>query len=270
MGRQRRRSSFLLKTAFWFRFDRSFRLGVSGDRSAASGRTYQIRSFRMAGAVSRWYWRCPSRITPRDGRGNLEIGLRLLKGGGTTQPVTDFIAGFETVTLVLEWNGSPREYKVRIMDSTSVKSDNRVSPNGNLRWRDDLDNRPLVFRNNFRPGPRYLYFHYCLQILRRAWKDPPYQTKVTLKNEISKLYWGTPGRYLLRNMLLAFVEELAAVREMTIFFLEQHQRRLRRGIRWKWMVMRMGITGITRMKQTRKKAACGWMLILFPDRGPIL
>lgn len=101
---------------------------------------------------------------------------------------------------------SPREYKVRIIDSSSREIDHRIRPSCDMRWR-DLDNKPLIFRGNFRPAARYLYFHYCLQILRRAWKQPK-ESKDTLRDEIGKSYWGTPGRYLPKNMLLAFVEQV--------------------------------------------------------------
>lgn len=102
---------------------------------------------------------------------------------------------------------SPREYKIRILDTSSKLMGQLIRPDSELRWK-DLDNKPLEFRSGARPAARYLYFHYCLQTLRRAWKEPPHQSKNTLKENIGKLYWGTPGRYLPRNMLLAFVEEL--------------------------------------------------------------
>lgn len=109
---------------------------------------------------------------------------------------------------IAEWlTKTPREYMTRIIDTSSPRMDQRTSPTSDLKYR-DLDNRPLTFRNNFRPAARYLYFHYCLKILRRAWKQPVEQGRLTLNNEIGKNYWGTPGRYLPRNMLLAFVEEL--------------------------------------------------------------
>jgi hypothetical protein len=101
----------------------------------------------------------------------------------------------------------PRQYKTRIIDPSSKLTDRRISVAGDLKWK-DLDNRPLQFRNKFRPAARYLYFHYCLQLLRRAWKQPVEEGKLVIRNEMGKLYWGTPGRYLPRNMLLAFVEEL--------------------------------------------------------------
>lgn len=101
----------------------------------------------------------------------------------------------------------PREYMTRIIDPSSKLMDKRVTLCSNLRFK-DLDKRPLQFRNQFRPAARYLYFHYCLQILRQAWKQPIQESKLTLKNEVGRMYWGTPGRYIPQNMLLAFIEEL--------------------------------------------------------------
>ncbi|KAL2013900.1 hypothetical protein VTN00DRAFT_1425 [Thermoascus crustaceus] len=37
-------------------------------------------------------------------------------------------------------------------------------------WR-DLDNKRLEFLTPFRPAARYLYFRYCMQVLRRAWQQ---------------------------------------------------------------------------------------------------
>ncbi|KAK2768850.1 hypothetical protein FQN54_000710 [Arachnomyces sp. PD_36] len=113
-----------------------------------------------------------------------------------------------TKTQLFEWLKKPsREYKTRIIDWSFKKLDHRIRLGYTLKWR-DLDNRPLVFRGDFRPAARYFYFHYCLQFLRRAWKQPAQQPSLTLKDEIGKPYWGTPGRYLPKNMLLTFVEEL--------------------------------------------------------------
>lgn len=62
----------------------------------------------------------------------------------------------------------------------------------------DLDNRPLKFLTDFRPRARYIYFHYCIQVLRRAWQhsNPGQEASGILQAERAKLYWGTPGRYL--------------------------------------------------------------------------
>lgn len=80
-----------------------------------------------------------------------------------------------------------------------------------LTWR-EFDGRKLQFLTSFRPAARYMYFHYCVQILRVAWQyneaKSPKRAATVLKDENGKPYWGTPGRYLPKNMLLALVEEL--------------------------------------------------------------
>ncbi|OJJ45725.1 hypothetical protein ASPZODRAFT_152732 [Penicilliopsis zonata CBS 506.65] len=104
---------------------------------------------------------------------------------------------------------TPREYKLRIIDSSWEKLGRPVlSMDHGTTWK-DLDGRKLRFRSNFRPAARYLYFHYCLQVLRRAWKVGPGQRAAFhLQDELGKPFWGTPGRYMARNMLRALVEEL--------------------------------------------------------------
>jgi hypothetical protein len=104
------------------------------------------------------------------------------------------------------WNQSnPKDYKVKILDMANPRVKKLISPYSNKIWR-DLDNEVLEFRSSFRPRARYLYFHYCCQILKKSWKEKS-QGQI-LKEEFGKLYWATPGRYMRRNMLLAFVEEL--------------------------------------------------------------
>lgn len=112
-----------------------------------------------------------------------------------------------TTGMLSHWtNQEVREYKTRIIDSEWEKLDANLP--GGLRWR-DLDNRKLHFRGETRPAARYLYFHYCLQVLRRAWKAGPGQKDVfSLKDELGKPFWETPGKYVCKNMLQAFVEEL--------------------------------------------------------------
>ncbi|KAE8157666.1 hypothetical protein BDV40DRAFT_308512 [Aspergillus tamarii] len=97
---------------------------------------------------------------------------------------------------------------LRIIDMTWDKLDRRPLPESPLRYR-DLDRRKLQFRTSFRPAARYLYFHYWLQVLRRAWRFNQNKTAdVYLRDEMGEPFWGTPGRYLPKNMLLALVEKL--------------------------------------------------------------
>lgn len=43
-------------------------------------------------------------------------------------------------------------------------------------------------------------------MLRRSWFTK--KTRSALRDELGKRFWGTPGRYMNRNMLLAFVEDM--------------------------------------------------------------
>ena len=114
------------------------------------------------------------------------------------------------VDTVRRWlNSEIREYKIRIIDSTSnVLDDDIVSEKDGRKYR-DLDNQKLQFRSTIRPAAKYLYFHYCLQVLRRAWRvgGGPHSLK-GLKDENHRLVWATPGRYIRKQMLRAFVEVL--------------------------------------------------------------
>ncbi|KAJ5721579.1 uncharacterized protein N7483_009513 [Penicillium malachiteum] len=89
-----------------------------------------------------------------------------------------------------------------------------ISDNSKLRFK-DLHNRPLAFQSEFRPCTRYLYFHYCIQVLRHTWQlsgsgeaNNKEVAALALRNESGKFCWATPGPYIPKNMLLALVEEL--------------------------------------------------------------
>lgn len=43
-------------------------------------------------------------------------------------------------------------------------------------------------------------------MLRHAWREQ--RPAESLKKQLGKAFWGTPGKYLPRNMLMAFVDEL--------------------------------------------------------------
>ena len=105
----------------------------------------------------------------------------------------------------------PRDYQVKILDQKWDRLDDRVYRLHPLTFR-DLDGRKLQFRTSFRPSARYVYFHYCIQVLRHAWQHNEakagQRAADSLKHEDGRPFWCTPGRYLPKNMLLAFVEEL--------------------------------------------------------------
>jgi hypothetical protein len=108
-------------------------------------------------------------------------------------------------------NSTPKEYKIKILNFESKHLDqvvvqNKNLPNGQLTWR-ELHNRKLMFPNNFRPRSRFLYFHYMVQILRKAWSNQSKAPEV-LKKEFGAAVWGTKGKYLAKAQLRAFVDEL--------------------------------------------------------------
>lgn len=104
------------------------------------------------------------------------------------------------------WNQSnPKEYKIRILGRDSITYNQTIAPYSPRKWK-DLDGTNVEFRNDFRPRARYVYFHYCVQMLRYAWREQRHGQ--SLKKQLEKSYWGTPGRYLPRNMLMALVEEM--------------------------------------------------------------
>ncbi|KAF4487829.1 hypothetical protein FAGAP_11312 [Fusarium agapanthi] len=69
-----------------------------------------------------------------------------------------------------------------------------------------LNGRKLVFLTNFRPRARFVWWTYMNSLLRAAWNsDVKYQHEEVRK---CTRYWGTRGRYVKRNQLLGFVEEM--------------------------------------------------------------
>lgn len=97
---------------------------------------------------------------------------------------------------------------MRIIDPTWEQLDKMISSGYQKTWR-EIDGKRLEFRTSFRPAARYLYFHYCVQVLRRAWAHNTGGGPLpTLKDEAGKPFWGTPGRYLPKDMLLGLIEAL--------------------------------------------------------------
>jgi hypothetical protein len=118
------------------------------------------------------------------------------------------LADCPTLNDIKTWvMGEVREYKVRIIDQGWNRLHKRVHPTLNTTWA-DLHNKRLKFLTSFRPRARYLYFHYCIQVLRYIWRQNPEDAVVALKDESGKPFWATPGRYINKTMLKAFVEEL--------------------------------------------------------------
>jgi hypothetical protein len=105
-----------------------------------------------------------------------------------------------------QWHNSrPREYKLKIINK-DAKILAQMIPYVDKTWK-ELDGKKLEFRSDFRPRARYLYFHYCLQVLRHAFTER-FQGETLRQSELTKPAWASPGKYIKRHMLLAFVEEI--------------------------------------------------------------
>lgn len=116
----------------------------------------------------------------------------------------------KTIELLSWLRSERREYKIRVIDHTWSELDDEIVPDLPLTFR-ALDNKRVEFLTDFRPSARYLYYHYCLQVLRRAWQQDSGVGSLpgsVLRDEMGKPFWSTPGHYLPKNMLLAIVEEL--------------------------------------------------------------
>ncbi|OJD14679.1 hypothetical protein AJ78_05003 [Emergomyces pasteurianus Ep9510] len=109
---------------------------------------------------------------------------------------------------IAQWQESePKDYKLRIIDRDPVKLNMSTTvPGIGTTWK-DLDGKKLDFRSDFRPRARYLYYHYCLQILRVAFRER-FEGEIIREKELQKPFWGSPGKYVRKNMLQAFVEEV--------------------------------------------------------------
>lgn len=72
---------------------------------------------------------------------------------------------------VIQWQEQePKEYKLKIIDRDPAKLNKVIPELGETTW-GDLDGKKLEFRSEFRPRARYLYWNFCLQILRLAFKE---------------------------------------------------------------------------------------------------
>lgn len=105
-----------------------------------------------------------------------------------------------------KWQASvPKGYKIRVVDRKAYLMTR--SPTGwfEKRW-NDLDGRELEFHSDHRPHPQYLYFHYCVAMLRRSWYYSEHTT--VLQDRQGQKFWDMPGPYLRRGQLLALAEEI--------------------------------------------------------------
>ncbi|KAL8706926.1 MAG: hypothetical protein Q9201_000086 [Fulgogasparrea decipioides] len=107
-----------------------------------------------------------------------------------------------------------KEYKIRVLNSNprdmKMKLPLGAPPHpqtGRQKHWWDLDGERLVFKSDFRPRARYLYWSFAVALLRNA-----YQSKQSVRNPLTeqfgKRFWGTTGRWIRRKYLRGFVEHL--------------------------------------------------------------
>ena len=99
------------------------------------------------------------------------------------------------------WSRSdPKEYKIRVTNTDADKT-NFYHPGGEdlKRTWNQLDGRKVNFSSAHRPQARYLFWQYCVTLLRHSWKNKGIQ---------AQKFWGTQGSYIKKRMLLAFAEQI--------------------------------------------------------------
>ncbi|KAI2620582.1 hypothetical protein GGR54DRAFT_105488 [Hypoxylon sp. NC1633] len=111
-----------------------------------------------------------------------------------------------------DWKKSQiKEYKVIVLDhdNKQTKTPKWRDDHGELQTLAKLDGRPLKFHTDFRPRARYVWWTFMNAILQTSWRQKPTEKNV-LRQEVAKAtrYWGTRGRYVKKNMLRGFVDEL--------------------------------------------------------------
>lgn len=112
----------------------------------------------------------------------------------------------ESEAEVKAWHESdPKRYKVRVLGKNHNLMKGEIPGSApQIEWA-DLDGRD---RSDHRPRARYLYYNYCVAMLRRAHHQGKHEE--ILIDHLGRKFWGTPGPYLRRSYLLAFVEEIEA------------------------------------------------------------
>ena len=105
-----------------------------------------------------------------------------------------------------------KEYKVAVLDLDNKQVKNTLSWSdkyGDLKTLAQLDGRQLTFRTHFRPRARYVWWTFMNAVIQTAWRQKQNEKNV-LRQEVAKAtrYWGTRGRYVKKNMLRGFVDEL--------------------------------------------------------------
>jgi hypothetical protein len=114
------------------------------------------------------------------------------------------VADDPTSQELIDWERSdPKQYKIRVLNPDDSTMKKKIQDT-EVKWY-QLNDQPVRFKGNFRPRARYLYFCYCTAMLRRALTGQHLEVS---RSELRKRFWGTPGKYMRKSMLLGFVEQM--------------------------------------------------------------
>lgn len=75
----------------------------------------------------------------------------------------------------------------------------------------ELYRQKVLFRGNFCLRARYLYFTYCMAILRKSWNKV--QPTTTLSDKLGMPYWGSASQYIKKIIYQWFMQELGHIYE---------------------------------------------------------
>lgn len=100
---------------------------------------------------------------------------------------------------------APKEYKIRIISQSHPFA--RLYVADLARTWGSLDGQRLNFKATFRPRAQYLFFHYCVQLLRWTWSESFPSRRVRDEN-LDKPVWTILSRHVKKGMLQAFADEI--------------------------------------------------------------
>ena len=102
-----------------------------------------------------------------------------------------------------------RQYKIRIVNKLAREITTQRIEGGVYRRLTllELDNKPVEFRNSYRPRARYLFYHY-LECLNAQITGYPQMKNEIIYNEIQKPVWPSMGSYIRKGPLMGFIAEL--------------------------------------------------------------
>ena len=115
--------------------------------------------------------------------------------------------------VVQEWRRSVvKQYKIRVicpdhkkmkmfLPGSGFSPESKETPK---RWV-DLNGQRVNFRSDHRPRARYLYWQFCVSLLRAAWSCE-HRKYNPVTEQIGKQFWGSGGKWIRKKYLLGFAE----------------------------------------------------------------